>query len=484
MICIGSTHSVDDLYNSWHKVLITMRQCGLKLKSSKTYIAPSETQILGWDWNGGRISACTHKITPLSTCKPPQTTTAMRSFIGAFKVFNRVLRNCSHYLADLEASITGKQKSEKVIWTNSLTESFKKAQSALNSTSCITTPIASDQLVITHDGSQIGIGSVMFVKRKGELHLGGFFSAKLKSHHTRWLPCELEALSIASSIQHFAPYIRESANTTQILTDNKPCVQAWQKMSRGEFSTSARVATFLSTLSELNIELHHIKGEMNLPSDFHSRNPQQCESKSCQICKFINEADDAVVRSISVEDIISGQYEAPYANRAAWKSLQLECPDLRRVHAHLSKGTKPADKRRNATDVKRYLNDVVIGRDGVLVVIRSELYHPRKELIVIPKDLLSGLLTSMHLQLNHASAYQLQKVFARSYYAHGVQKQVSNVVNNCHTCQSLRTVPRELHTQSSTDFPESPSRSYAADVVVVVVLTAGRRPRATQRTAC
>ena len=481
---IGSTHSVDDLYNSWHKVLITMRQCGLKLKSSKTYIAPSETQILGWDWNGGRISACTHKITPLSTCKPPQTTTAMRSFIGAFKVFNRVLRNCSHYLADLEASITGKQKSEKVIWTNSLTESFKKAQSALNSTSCITTPIASDQLVITHDGSQIGIGSVMFVKRKGELHLGGFFSAKLKSHHTRWLPCELEALSIASSIQHFAPYIRESANTTQILTDNKPCVQAWQKMSRGEFSTSARVATFLSTLSELNIELHHIKGEMNLPSDFHSRNPQQCESKSCQICKFINEADDAVVRSISVEDIISGQYEAPYANRAAWKSLQLECPDLRRVHAHLSKGTKPADKRRNATDVKRYLNDVVIGRDGVLVVIRSELYHPRKELIVIPKDLLSGLLTSMHLQLNHASAYQLQKVFARSYYAHGVQKQVSNVVNNCHTCQSLRTVPRELHTQSSTDFPESPSRSYAADVVVVVVLTAGRRPRATQRTAC
>ena len=166
-----------------------------------------------------------------------------------------------------------------------------------------------------------------------------------------------------------------------------------------------------------------------------------------------------------MDEIISGQYDAPYANTAAWKSLQLECPDLRRVHAHLSKGTRPADKRTNATAVKRYLNDVVIGKDGVLVVIRSELYHPRRELIVVPKHLLNGLLTSMHLQLNHASAYQLQKVFARNYYCQGIQKHTSSVIGNCHTCQSLRTVPRELHAQSSTDFPESPSRSYAADVV-------------------
>ena len=462
---VGSSHSVDDLRNNWRTALVAMRQCGLKLKSSKTHIAPSETQILGWDWKGGQISACSHKITPLATCDHPKTATAMRSFIGAFKVFNRVLRGCSHYLADLEASISNKQKSEKIVWTDSLTESFTKAQNALKSTSCITTPIASDQLVITHDGSQIGIGSVMFVKRGSDLLLGGFFSAKLKSHHTRWLPCELEALSIASSIQHFAPYIRESSNTTQILTDSKPCVQAWQKMARGEFSTSARVATFLSTLSDLNVQLHHIKGEMNLPSDFHSRHPQRCESESCQICKFINQADDIAVRSVSVDEIISGQYDAPYANRSAWKSLQLECPDLRRVHAHLSKGTKPADKRTNATAVKRYLNDVVIGRDGLLVVIRSELYHPRRELIVVPKHLLNGLLTTIHLQLNHASAYQLQKVFARSYFAQGAQKQVTTVVQNCHTCQSLRTIPRELHVQTSTDFPESPTRSYAADVV-------------------
>ena len=146
-------------------------------------------------------------------------------------------------------------------------------------------PRPTDQLIITHDGSNVGIGSVLFVKRNDTLHLGGFFSAKLKTHHSRWLPCEVEALSVSASIQHFAPYIRESEHRTQILTDSKPCVQAWQKMTRGEFSTSARIATFLSHLSQYDIELHCISGQMNLPSDFHSRNPQPCDSpSSCQIC--------------------------------------------------------------------------------------------------------------------------------------------------------------------------------------------------------
>ena len=462
---IGSSVSIEDLLENWRKALIAIRQCGLKLKSSKTHVAPKETQVLGWNWKGGQISACSHKISPLATCKPPETTTAMRSFIGAYKVFNRVLRGCSRYLADLESSISGKQKTDKIYWSDSLTESFHKAQSALKSTSCITTPTPDDQLIITHDGSQVGIGSGMFVKHSDKLLLGGFFSAKLKSHHKRWLPCELEALSIASSIQHFAPFIRESHNTTQILTDSKPCVQSWQKMTRGEFSTSARVSTFLSTVSEFNIEVHHISGEMNMPSDFHSRNPQDCSSDSCQVCKFLSAADNIAVCAVSVDAILSGQFDAPYANRMAWKSLQLECPDLRRVHAHLSKGTKPADKRTNATAVKRYLNDVVIARDGVLVVIRSELYHPRRELIVVPKHLLSGLLTSIHLQLNHASAYQLQKVFARSYFSQCVSKCASAVIANCHICQSLKKVPLELHVQSTTDFPVTPTRSYAADVV-------------------
>ena len=115
-------------------------------------------------------------------------------------------------------------------------------------------------------------------------------------------------------------------------------------MKRGEFSTSARVATFLTVLSDFNIELHHISGIYNLPSDFHSRNPVECNSSSCQICSYIEESENSKVRSISINEILSGNKNLLYTNRITWKKLQMECPDLRRVHAYLSQGTRPSTK--------------------------------------------------------------------------------------------------------------------------------------------
>ena len=100
-------------------------------------------------------------------------------------------------------------------------------------------------------------------------------------------------------------------------------------MSRGQFSTSARVASFFSTLSQYNIDMQHLSGDKNLPSDFISRNPPECESRSCQICRSVDELSDVAVRNISVDDILSGRCSVPYANTLARKNLQMECDDLR-----------------------------------------------------------------------------------------------------------------------------------------------------------
>ena len=64
-----------------------------------------------------------------------------------------------------------------------------------------------------------------------------------------WLPCEIEALSTATATKHFSPYIIQSNTNTCILTDSKPCVQAYEKLCRGEFSASPRVSSFFPRLS-------------------------------------------------------------------------------------------------------------------------------------------------------------------------------------------------------------------------------------------
>lgn len=67
-----------------------------------------------------------------------------------------------------------------------------------------------------------GLGATLFIMKNGKKSAAEFFSFKMKSHHTSWIPCEAEALAISTGIAHFSPYIRESFHATQVLMDSKP----------------------------------------------------------------------------------------------------------------------------------------------------------------------------------------------------------------------------------------------------------------------
>ena len=219
--------------------------------------------------------------------------------------------------------------------------------------------------------------------RANKLQLAGFFSAKLRGRQPTWLPCEIEALSISAATKHFSPYIIQSKTPACILTDSKPCVQAFEKLCRGEFSSSPRVATFLSTVSRYQASVRHVAGAAILPSDFASRNAPECDNPTCQVCSFVKRTEDSVVLCTSVQSILSGTAKLPFISRAAWLSIQAECPDLRQTHAHLTQGKSPSKKLTNIKDVKRYLNVATIASDGLLVVKRNTPLVPTRECIIV-----------------------------------------------------------------------------------------------------
>ena len=166
-------------------------------------------------------------------------------------------------------------------------------------------------------------------------------------------------------MKHFAPFIIQSTHPVQGLTDSEPCVQAHSKLLRGEFSASAHVTSFLSICSRYRVSVSHITGSKNIPSGYASRHPMSCPESSCQICKFVSEMEESVVYSLSVQDVIGGSSRMPFANRIAWLATQRECPDLRRVHTHLSQGTRPSKRDVKIQVVKRYLQRVTIASNGL-----------------------------------------------------------------------------------------------------------------------
>ena len=71
----------------------------------------------------------------------------------------------------------------------------------------------------------------------------------------------------------------------------------------------------------------------------------------------------------------------------------------------------------NIKDVKRYLSVASIAKDGLLVVRRCDPFVPSSELIIVPRSVLQGLVTALHIKLDHPSKHQLNLVLKRYLYA-------------------------------------------------------------------
>ena len=458
----GSTP--EEVLEVWAKVLEELDKNGLKLSASKTICLPQSVMLLGWIWREGTIQASPHKISALEAVEPPPTIAKLRSFVGAYKFLSKVIPSYSDVLSPLEDEIAGKSGSEKVIWSDSLMNSFKRAQQQLSNSKIITLPRTGDNLQIITDASKTGIAATLYVIRNNKPLIAGFFNAKLRKHQISWIPCELEALCISSAVKHFAADITNSQNPVIIMTDSRPCIQSYEKLCRGQFSTSARVATFLSTISRYPVKLLHIKGAHNILADYASRNPIDCNSAECQVCKFIQESEESVIRTLTIKDILESNIPVPFSSRKSWHAMQQACYDLRRTAAHLHQGTTPSKKETKIKDVKKYLQYTSLAKDGVVVVSHQIPLGASIERIVIPRMYLHGLLTCLHLKLNHPSKLQMRKVFDRAFFALEIDVAIQEVCNNCHTCLALRDMPCTFMEQSTSP-PKFIGSNFSVDIL-------------------
>ena len=461
--------SPDALLTHWHAVLESMHRCGMCLTAPKTFIAPRTTTILGWKWQMSTLSGTPHRLSTLSTCSPPENVKGMRSFIGAYKVLSRVIESAAVYTSPLDASTAGKQSSDKVDWTEELKIAFLAAQKALSTSKTIHLPRSEDALWIVCDGSvsRHGIGATQsYVTRDTKPRLAGYFSAKLQARQVTWLPCEIEVLAIASATKHYAPYIIQSRHSATILTDSKPCVQAYEKLCRGEFSASPRVSTFLSVVSRYQATVRHIAGVANLPSDHASCHAIQCDDSQCQLCQFVRRTEDSVVRKVTPSHILSGSTKLPFTNRSTRLGIQADDPDLQRTCAHLKQGTRPSKKLTNVKDVKRYIQVASIASDGLLVVKSQEPLCRYSECIIVPRQVLHGILSALHIKLEPQTKHQLEMVVKRMLlYALDMDRAIASVSQACHSCASIRNTPAACIEQSTCEPPKALGTAFAADVL-------------------
>ena len=476
--------TVDEGYETLSEVFRLARYCGLHFKPSKIEIFPRRTILFGWVLEDHAWSPTTHNTSSLAKAPLPKTVKQMRAFLGSFKQFSSCVRRYGEILTKLE-NLTGSHKpsAEVIQYTPEEEQAFYKARDATTKIEAFTVPRPSDRLFTYSDYSKehraVG-GKLEFERTMPDgtvkRFLGGYFSVMVDTMRSLWWPCEGEGLGIRLVLAFWEHYIRENENTTVHFSDNQPCVDAWKRSKRGAFSSNAKIATFLSQVGSLNVEIRHKAGSKMETSDYASRHPQVCPDRTCVICKFaydqqqIGDNCDQIM-AVTVEEVTSGKVPMPCTQKRAWLDTQCNDPVHVKLKYLIEVGQNPAKKKTKGDFTKLKLlhnlyraGNLRVDKDG-LVMVRQHGQDKSGWVISIPHKIFPGLASALHLKFNHPSRHQLTMLMQRYFYSPGFQGVIGLITDNCAQCQSMRSLPKVL-TQFTTTPLGNLGTKFSCDVML------------------
>ena len=473
--------TLDGFLDVFHNIISRCNQANLRLKPSKIKLNIKHADILGLHWNKGTLSPTPHKLDPLAHCERPRTVKGLRSFLGAVRFHDICLpsKELNSATANLDLQIPSQRSGkEEIVWDSDLISSFNAIQRILKSPETVFVPRKNDSLFICGDGAPTAnaLGTKLFIKRPGITNLLPSFNygLRIKANMKNWSPCEFEAYSIAQGIKKMKPFFRFVETQTTAMIDSKACVQAVQRMENGKFSSSRRLQDLLANLSAERIKVVHMSAKISSPLlqlvDFDSRNPVDCDSTTCTICKESTEPDITFFGQANVTSSVPN-YSLTGSSLSVWKEMQMSSPNLKRAAALLESGKIPHRKEKSLSDVKSYLRFCTLNKDGLVVAKATDKILPfqtnKPSRIVIPREFAYSYITILHRKFEHPSCYQMLKCFNQQFFTLDAAQVIKRVTENCeYPCQAMRTIPRESLSYSTNTKPIAAGSDLNADVLV------------------
>jgi hypothetical protein len=101
-----------------------------------------------------------------------------------------------------------------------------------------------------------------------------------------------------------------------------------------------------------------------------------------------------------------------------------------------------------------------------MMVVKDVLpFSKARERIIVPRAVLSGLLTALHYKFVHPTHHQMKALFNRYFFALDFDKTGTAISSSCIHCSSLQKVPKYVRPQSSEEPPKRIGTSFAADII-------------------
>ena len=258
-----SSDSWEEHCDTLDKVFEAIKNAGLVINIKKCEFAKASVTYLGHKIGHGRIAPKQSNVESILKFPCPKNAREVKSFLGLAGYYRRFVQNFSDIVHPLTLLL---KKKSKFVWDEACDSAFNKIKAVITSYPILRSPDFSKPFALAVDASDYGVGAVLFQDFDNEQHPVAFFSKKLNAAQQNYSTIEKEALSLVLAYSHFEIYLSSSKGPIQVYTDHNPLT--FINKFRGK---NARLTRWSIFFQDKNLEIHHIKGSLNVVPDRLSR---------------------------------------------------------------------------------------------------------------------------------------------------------------------------------------------------------------------
>ena len=417
LLCI-TKGNLDDHLNKLRRVLIRLRDAGLKVNASKSSFCATETEYLGYVLSRDGIKPQQKKVRAILALMPPKSVKELRRFLGMVQYYRDIWARRSEMLAPLtnlvgecgHTKVTKAKKTKKVPWhwDKVHQQAFDNVKAIITRDVTLAYPDYTQGFEIYTDSSRLQLGAVITQNNRPL----AFFSRKLSPAQQKYSVTEQELLAIVETLKEFKGMLWGQQIT--VYTDHKNLMQDALGL------TSDRVYRWRLLLEEYGPTIVYIKGIHNTVADAISRldyGPVQ-EDKSTMMtfaqcwCHYTSCQEESTANMQESMNLV-------FANRDDEDAIYpLTTREIANAQQHDADLNAIADKHGYTKQLVE--NTEVLCKDGRMV---------------IPKSLQHRAVAWYHHYLLHPGTTRLEETIRLSMYWKGLRKTVQSHVKKCHSCQ-------------------------------------------------
>ena len=251
------------------EVLRRFSNANLKLNASKTRIAQTSLEFLGFIVSKDGISPNPNKVEAIKNYPNPKNVKELQSFLGCANYYRRFVMN---FAAKAHALTRLTRKKSKWQWGDEEQAAFDCIKDCLTTSPVLGYPNFNKEFLVHTDSSGWGLGCVLSqMQRPSESEedrevVIAYASKHLTDREKKWSTTELEAYAIIHAVTVFRPYLY--GRSFYVLSDHRPLEFLMNKRE-----PAGRLARWALKLMEYDIKIGYRPGKTNQNADCLSRIP-------------------------------------------------------------------------------------------------------------------------------------------------------------------------------------------------------------------